>query len=113
MVYFLRIGSPQGLLLYSSNWQKKQHRQLLCNISYLYNCQLKVFERIIYYQLSYANLLDHNILSKHQSGFHVLHSTVTALLEACNIDTGKVNAVAFLDLKKAFDTVDHDILAIV
>ena len=34
----------------------------------------KVFERIIYYQL-FANLsADHNILSKHQSGIHVLHS---------------------------------------
>ena len=39
----------------------------------------------------------------------------TALLEvtdnwAFNIDSGNVNAVVFLDLKKAFDTVDHDIL---
>ena len=44
-----------------------------------------------------------------------LHSTVTALLEATdswayNIDVGNVNAVVFLDLKKAFDTVDHHIL---
>ena len=59
----------------------------------------KVFERIIYYQL-YASLSDHNILSKHQSGFHLLHSTVTALLEACNIDLNNVNAVAFLDQRK-------------
>ena len=35
----------------------------------------KVFERIIYYQL-FANLSDHNILSKHQSGIHVLYSVV-------------------------------------
>ena len=48
-------------------------------------------------------------MSKHQSGIHVIHSAVTALLEAC-IDIGNVNAVAFLDLKKAFDKVDHDIL---
>ena len=41
--------------------------------------------------------------------------SVTALLEtnaswAYNTDHGNVNAVVFLDLKKAFDTVDHHIL---
>ena len=40
---------------------------------------------------------------------------MTALLEATdtwayNVDKGKINAVVFLDLKKAFDTVDHEIL---
>ena len=54
-------------------------------------------------------------LSCHQSGFRSLHSTLTALIEATDswaldIDRGLVNAVVFLDLKKAFDTVDHDIL---
>ena len=48
-------------------------------------------------------------------GFRALHSTVTASLEATdswayNIDKGNVTAVVFLDLKKAFDTVDHHIL---
>ena len=61
-----------------------------------------------------AYLSDHNILSKHQFGFRTIHSTVTALLEATdswayNIDIGNVIAVVFLDLKKAFDTVDHHI----
>jgi sarcosine oxidase/L-pipecolate oxidase len=73
-----------------------------------------MFERIIYDQV-YAYLTDNNLLSNCQSGFRTLHSTVTALLEAtnnwsCNIDRGNVNAVVFLDLKKAFDTVDHAIL---
>ena len=74
----------------------------------------KVFERIIYDQL-YNFLTNEGIISNHQSGFRSLHSTVTALLEATdnwafNIDRGNVNAVVFLDLKKAFDTVDRDIL---
>ena len=54
-------------------------------------------------------------MSKHQSAFRTLHSTVTASLDATdtwayNIDIGNVNAVVFLDLKKAFDTVDHHTL---
>ena len=74
----------------------------------------KVFERIVYDQL-YNFLSDEDIISTHQSGFRSLHSTVTALLKATdnwafNIDRGNVNAVVFLDLKKAFDTVDQDIL---
>ena len=75
---------------------------------------VKVFERIVYDQV-YSFLSEHHIFSKHQSGFRSLHSTVIALIEATdnwayNIDCGNVNAVVFLDLKKAFDTVDHEIL---
>ena len=58
------------------------------------------------------NLLNsEEIISKQQSGFRSLHSTVTALLEATdswafNFDRGYVNAV----FKKAFYSVDHEIL---
>ena len=74
----------------------------------------KVFERIIYDQL-YHYLNENNPLRRHQSGFRSLHSTVTALIEATdnwsiNINRGFINAVVSLDLKKAFDTVDHSIL---
>ena len=74
----------------------------------------KVLERVVYNQL-YHYLTENSNLSRYQSGFPSLHSTVTALLEATdscaiNIDRGLVNAVVFLDLKKAFDTVDHNIL---
>ena len=74
----------------------------------------KVFERIVYDQL-YGFLANEEIIPNQQSGFCSLHSTVTALLEATdscsfNIDRGNINAVVFLDLKKAFDTVDHNVL---
>ena len=74
----------------------------------------KVFERIVYDQL-YTYLEEHDIICKYQSRFRAIHSTVTALLEATdtwayNIDRGKINAVVFLDFKKAFCTVDHEIL---
>ena len=73
-----------------------------------------VFEWIIYDQL-YRYFTKNNFLSCHQSGFLSLHSTLKALIEATDswamdIDRGLVNAVVFLDLKKAFDTVDHHIL---
>ena len=74
----------------------------------------KVFERIIYNQL-YTYMIENDLMVKHQSGFRSMHSTVMALLEATdtwayNIDRGNVNAVIFLDLKKAFDTVNYEIL---
>ena len=72
----------------------------------------KVFEWIVYDQL-YAYLEEHDIICEYHSGFRGIHSTVTTVLEATdtwgyNIDHGKIKAVVFLDLKKAFGTVDHE-----
>ena len=44
-----------------------------------------------------------------------MHSTTTALLEttnnwSINIDNGLLNGVLLIDLKKAFDTIDHEII---
>ena len=47
----------------------------------VFSAVAKFFERIVYNQIS-TYLSKSNILSKHQSGFRSLHSTVTALLEA-------------------------------
>ena len=74
----------------------------------------KILEKIIYDQLSsYIN--DNDIICKQQFGFRPNHSTETALLKCTdqwlhNMDKGMANGVLFLDLKKAFDTVDHSIL---
>ena len=66
------------------------------------------------YNQAYAFLVDYNLPTISQSGFRGLYSTVTALLKATNcraynIDSGNVNSVVFLDLNKAFDTVDHEV----
>ena len=74
----------------------------------------KVLEKLVYDQLHHY-LNDNKLLSSCQSGFSSLHSTNTALLEATNnwsvnIDNGFLNGVVFIDLKKAFDTIDHEII---
>ena len=74
----------------------------------------KVFEKIVYSQL-YHYLDSNKLLLGCQSGFRSLHSTLTALLEATdawsvNIDNGLLNGVVFIDLTKAFDTIDHKII---
>ena len=74
----------------------------------------KIIERASFNQF-YAYLVSNNLLNKYQSGFRPRHSTVTALPDITiewfiNIDNGLTNAVLFLDLKKAFDTIDQSIL---
>ena len=74
----------------------------------------KVMERILYNQL-YEYLTANNILSKHQFGFRKFHLTASALHDCTNdwytnMDRKLFNLVVFIDLKKAFDTIDHKIL---
>ena len=66
-----------------------------------------------------ARLINHlnanNILSKHQYGFRKNHSTELAVNDIHekllhNLDKGLNSCTVFLDLAKAFDSVDHTIL---
>ena len=74
----------------------------------------KVFEKEVFRQV-YGYLTENCMLSKFQSGFRPKHCTVTALIQMCdewleNMDNGKLNGVVFLDIKKAFDSINHGIL---
>ena len=74
----------------------------------------KVFEKIVHkYIVEFLD--DNNILYEYQFGFRKHHSTSHALIALVkrvtkSLDTGKYVVGVFLDLKKAFDTVDHSIL---
>ena len=69
---------------------------------------------IVYDQL-YEYFTVNNLLTHCQSGFRSLHSILTALVGATNspsvnINNSLVNGVIFIDLKTAFDTIDHSLL---
>ena len=74
----------------------------------------KIMERIMYDQL-YNYLTKFELLSDSQFGFRKSHSTAKALLNCTNdwymnLDRKMFNLAVLVDLKKAFYTVDHQIL---
>ena len=62
-----------------------------------------------------SNILELKFVHPSQSGFKSNHSTTTTLLDVTdfilnNMNEGKATGAIFLDLKKAFDTINHDLL---
>ena len=74
----------------------------------------KILEKAVYTQFE-AFLINNNLLYEFQSGFRSLYSTDTCLIHLqdhikMKSSKGLFTGMVMLDLQKAFDTVDHDIL---
>ena len=74
----------------------------------------RILERIVHDQL-HDFMRRNTVITKNQSAFKELYSTATSLICSTdswyeNIGHKKLNLTIFLDLKKAFDTVDHRIM---
>ena len=74
----------------------------------------KTVQRVVYNQLS-EYLESNNLLSDNQYGFRRKRSTRDAVTKATDhirehMDKGKVTGALFMDLRKAFDSVNHSCL---
>ena len=74
----------------------------------------KVFEKVIHHQTS-AFLNSRDLLNIYQSGFRKNHSTDHCLSFLNNtilkgFDQDLMSCMTLIDLQKAFNTIDHDIL---
>ena len=74
----------------------------------------KVLEKLVHTQLS-RFLEDNALLTNKQHGFRKSHSTVHSVSQFVNyvnsnLDVQKLTLAAFIDFRKAFDCVQHDIL---
>ena len=75
---------------------------------------MKIFEKLVHDQVS-EFIKANKFLSDRQSGFRKLFSTSTAVLDVSDhileqLDNKQFVGAVLIDLKKAFDTVDHKIL---
>jgi hypothetical protein len=74
----------------------------------------KVLERHVFDSL-YGFLSSNNLISNQQSGFRRHHSCQSVLIKISDyllesIDKGHISGLTLIDLRKAFDLVDHETL---
>ena len=74
----------------------------------------KIMERLTHYKL-YPYLEENNILISNQNGFRKQHGTTDTIFKFIihvidNMNDRKITIAIFIDFKKAFDTLNHQIL---
>ena len=92
---------------------EKRDMDNYCPVSVL-STVFKILEKAVHCQL-YKFLSEQKLLSPYQCGFRKYHSTEIAAISFTDsirreIDQGRLTSAVFIDLRKAFDTVDHDII---
>ena len=83
-------------------------------ISHIGSLISRLFKRLDYNQL-YQHLSSNNLLANEQSGFRALRFTLTCLLKNAigrysGLENGRLVGLVLIDLREAFDTVNHKIL---
>ena len=74
----------------------------------------KIFEKVILLQINH-HFIENNLYYPSQYGFRQYHSTELTVLEIVDrilyqMDQDRIPLNIYIDLSKAFDTIDHDIL---
>ncbi len=104
-----KIAKLKPLFKKGSNLEAKNYRPV--SLLPLFS---KIYERVIHDQ-THKFLTDRCILYLHQSGFRKFHSTDTCLSYLNNLiltgtENGLLTGMILIDLQKAFDTIDHQII---